>query len=256
MSTGLEYADQSGAYKNFIGSLDSEESKRCYRFSLSYFMGFCKLTLYEEIIKIDQPKLEGVIRDYIIHLRQDKKLSPASISAYIAALAHFCEMNDITIRSRKLKKFKGKFRDIIEYRPYTTEQIKKLVDVASLRDKCIILLMASTGIRRSALGFLSIGDLQKIDKYYSEYVMGHKSDLTKSYFKPTDTELLEGNEALGYTAVINDLTIAEEHRLAKQLTEKELFIKQLQTEEQKALAQMRKDMNELRERMERARNNR
>jgi site-specific recombinase XerD len=113
-------------------------------------MGFCKLTLYEEIIKIDQPKLEGVIGDYIIHLRQDKKLSPASISAYIAALAHFCEMNDITIRWRKLKKVKGKFRDIIEYRPYTTEQIKKLVDVASLRDKCIILLMTSTGIRRSA----------------------------------------------------------------------------------------------------------
>jgi len=55
---------------------------------------------------------------------------------------------------------------------------------------------------------------------YSEYVMGHRSGLTKSYFKPTDTELLEGNEkALGYIAAINDLTINEEHRLTKKVNE-------------------------------------
>ena len=55
---------------------------------------------------------------------------------------------------------------------------------------------------------------------YSEYVMGHRSGLTKSYFKPTDQELLEGSDrALGYAAVINDLTINEEHRLAKRVTE-------------------------------------
>jgi Phage integrase family len=48
---------------------------------------------------------------------------------------------------------------------------------------------------------------------YSEYLMGHKSGLTKSYFKPTDTELLEGNEkALGYVSVINDPTIVDQRR--------------------------------------------
>lgn len=58
---------------------------------------------------------------------------------------------------------------------------------------------------------------------YSEYVMGHKSGLTKSYFKPSDMELLEGNEkALGYVAAINDLTINEEHRLTKKVNELQL----------------------------------
>lgn len=55
---------------------------------------------------------------------------------------------------------------------------------------------------------------------YSEYLMGHRSGLTKSYFKPTDVELLEGNDkALGYIAVINDLTINEEFRLRKKVDE-------------------------------------
>ena len=58
---------------------------------------------------------------------------------------------------------------------------------------------------------------------YSEYLMGHRSGLTKSYFKPTDTELLEGNDkALGYVAAINDLTINEEHRLTKKVNELQL----------------------------------
>ena len=50
--------------------------------------------------------------------------------------------------------------------------------------------------------------------------MGHRSGLTKSYFKPTDQELLEGNDkALGYVAAINDLTINEECRLHKKIDE-------------------------------------
>jgi hypothetical protein len=41
--------------------------------------------------------------------------------------------------------------------------------------------------------------------------MGHRSGLTKSYFKPTDQELLEGNDkALGYVAAINDLSSTRE----------------------------------------------
>ncbi|MGA9842471.1 MAG: hypothetical protein WBQ25_09165 [Nitrososphaeraceae archaeon] len=50
--------------------------------------------------------------------------------------------------------------------------------------------------------------------------MGHKSDLTKSYFKPIDQELLEGDDkSIGYIVVINDLTINEEYRLDTKIDE-------------------------------------
>jgi integrase len=270
-------------------------------------------------------------------MRQDRRLSPATVSVRIAAISHFYEMNDVVINWRKLKKFKGRHRNIIEDRPYTRDEIKKLVDVAPLRDKAIILLMASSGMRKGAIPYLRMRDITKIDKYqlykinvykkeqesyityctpecvrfidqyikwrerlgekmtpntplfrtefdpilqlnraqaigvegiagairrlindtavristggrteimqthgfrkffkttcinagmnplYSEYVMGHRSGLTKSYFKPTDQELLEGNEkALGYVAAINDLTINEEHRLTEKVNELQL----------------------------------
>ena len=151
------------AYRNFINSLDSEVTKSHYRHVFHYFMNFCNIDNYEEMLKFDQQKLEGIIRDYIIHLRQDKKLAPSSISSYLAAIHHFYEMNDIDLRWNKLKKFKVKLKTAVEDKPYTHDQIKTLLAATSLRDKCIILLMASPGLRRGALPNLRIKDLEKID---------------------------------------------------------------------------------------------
>jgi integrase len=245
-------------------------------------------------------------------------------------------MNDVDIKWKRLNKFKAKHYSVVEDKPYTREQIKTLVEAASLRDKCIILLMATAGLRRGAFQYLRIRDIEKINKYqlykifvykkeqeqyttfctpecakyidqylewrqrlgerlksnsplfriefdaigkisvpktvsdhvvtrmihtlldstgvrepnetykrtelmqthgfrkffkttciqagmhplYSEYLMGHRSGLTKSYFKPSDTELLEGNDkAFGYISAVNDLTINEEYRLRKKIDE-------------------------------------
>ena len=297
-------------FRNFIDSIDNEITKRSYRYSINYFMNFLRISRYEDLISLssDTKKLEGFIRDYITYMRQDRKLSSATVSVRIAAISHFYEMNDVIINWRELKKFKGRHRNITEDRPYTRDEIKKLVDVAPLRDKAIILLMASSGVRRGAIPFLRVRDITRIDEYkqykinvykkeqesyityctpectkfieqymkwrerlgekitpntplfrtefdpvlqlnrpqaigvegiagaikrlindtaaristggrteimqthgfrkffkttcinagmnplYSEYVMGHRSGLTKSYFKPTDQELLEGND--------------------------------------------------------------
>jgi integrase len=272
-------------------------------------------------------------------------------------------MNSLTLHWKRLKKFKAKHYSVVEDKPYSLDQIKVLVDAAPLRDKCMILTMCSAGLRRGALQYLRIRDLEKNTKYglyklfvykkeqeqyisyctpectryidqyldwrqrmgeqlkpnsplfrvefdtvteinrpkaispntiafmiqkllhktgvrapsedhtlrselmqthgfrkffkttcinagvhplYSEYLMGHRTGLTKSYFKPTDQELLEGNDkALGYVAAINDLTIDDKHRLAKKLSEKEQFIQQLKTDQQAAIDELRQKMKRL-----------
>jgi hypothetical protein len=127
---------QQEPYRNFIDSLDSEATKKCYQDYLSYFMNFVKIEKYEDllILNADPHKLEGIIRDYIIHMRQDKKLSSATISARIAGISHFYQMNDVIVNWRKLK-FRGRHSTVIEDRPYTRDEIKRLVDIAPLRDK-------------------------------------------------------------------------------------------------------------------------
>src|SRR6266516_6618749 len=139
MSLVESQSQKTEAYKNFINSLDSPISKRNYRYALSYFMQFMKVDDYEKLLQIDVKRLESYIRDYIIYLKQDRKLSSASINHYLAAISHFYHMNDIELKWRKLSKFKGKYRRVVEDRPYTREQIKQLLERAELREKCMIL---------------------------------------------------------------------------------------------------------------------
>jgi hypothetical protein len=84
---------------------------------------------------------------------------------------------------------------------------------------------------------------------YSEYVMGHRSGLTKSYFKPTDMELLEGNDKTqGYVAAINDLTINEECRLHKkidELTKKKNEIEIKESKHNEEIQAMRDQMSQI-----------
>lgn len=128
-------------------------------------MAFCKISNYEEMVSLNPQILEGLIRDYLIHLRHERKLSPGTVESYLSPIIHFYEMNDITIKWKKLKKFKAKYNGVIEDKPYTREQIKRLADAAQLRDKCIILLMCSAGLRSGAIQYLRIRDIQKIEKY-------------------------------------------------------------------------------------------
>jgi integrase len=157
-------------------------------------MKFCGVNTYQEMLDI-QPikKLEDLIRDYIIHLKTDKKTSPSTIMTYSAAIAHFYEMNDVVINWRKLKKFKGKMRKVVEDVPYTRQQIKSLLDKATLRDRCIILLMASAGLRRGAIPGLRLKDLQKITQYYLYKIIVYKKDQEQyiTYCTPECAKLLD-----------------------------------------------------------------
>ena len=84
---------------------------------------------------------------------------------------------------------------------------------------------------------------------YSEYLMGHRSGLTKSYFKPTDQELLEGNDkALGYVAAINHLIINEGFRLHKKIEElikKKDEIELMEIKHNREIKSMQDQMNKI-----------
>jgi len=60
-------------------------------------MKYCKITEHEDMLSFPVTKLESTIRDYIVHLRHDRKLSPGTVSSYLAPIIHFYEMNGVVI---------------------------------------------------------------------------------------------------------------------------------------------------------------
>jgi integrase len=106
-----------------------------------------------------------MVLDYIIHLKKVAKpssgkarrgeLSVNSVKTYLSGVHSFLEANDIVLNWKKIVKY---YPEQVNnnLRAYTKEEISKLLSVGDLRDRCIILLMASTGIRVGAIKALKL----------------------------------------------------------------------------------------------------
>jgi integrase len=113
-----------------------------------------------------------MVLNYIIHLKKIAKqsagkpkrgeLSVNSIKLYLKGVKSFLEFNEIALPWKKIAKF---YPDDVtnSYRSYTKEEIKKLLSVADPRDRCIILLMASSGIRVGAIQSLKVKSIKRLD---------------------------------------------------------------------------------------------
>ena len=93
---------------------------------------------------------------------------------YCAAIFHFFEINEVSINTRKIKRFIPK--DESDFystdRPYSVNEIKQILDKCDIRSKVIISLMASTGMRIGALHMdkerrpgIRLEDLKKNDEF-------------------------------------------------------------------------------------------
>lgn len=110
--------------------------------------------------------IEDKIKDYIIST-VDRQLSTSFIKIFLASIKNFFEMNDIeNIRWRKLKRFMGEETPVHEDRCYTYEEIQTLINVADMKLKAVILLMASSGMRVGALSVTRFGHLKRIGDLY------------------------------------------------------------------------------------------
>jgi integrase len=149
-------------YFNFINSLKSGETKIKYDYCIKNFMTFVDQKDYSGLLKIN---VEERIIDYILQLRK-LKLSSNTIRTRVASIYHFYAMNDVILNKTKINKYHGEFRKVIKDRSYSHEEIHRLLQIADLRMKVCILLMASAGLRFGAIPDLKMKHLEKVDNLY------------------------------------------------------------------------------------------
>ena len=87
-------------YFNFINSIDSPYSKRQYGYSLARFLKHYKLDL-AKFLKLPQTKITDLITEYLV----EKKVSKSTKNNIFYTLKHACEINDVILNWKKIKKF-------------------------------------------------------------------------------------------------------------------------------------------------------
>lgn len=164
----IQSFDDEEAYKNFTLSLRSPATKFSYVTNFKVFLNFTKVNSYSELLSIEPKKLQSIIRDYIVYLREHRKIRTSTIKVHIAIIKHFFEINNYEgLHWYSIQKFKGSDDGLrrVRTRPYTREEIKRVLDGArDHRAKIVILLMASAGVRVGALTYIRLRNLKPMDK--------------------------------------------------------------------------------------------
>jgi integrase len=157
----------------WLESIKSKSTLYAYTIHLSLFSKFHNVNP-DQLIQFNNHagQLKTMILNYIIHLKKIAKqsagkprkgeLSVNSIKLYLTGVKSFLEFNEIPLPWKKIAKF---YPDDVtnSYRSYTKEEIIKLLSVADPRDRCIILLMASSGIRVGAIQTLKVKSVKRLD---------------------------------------------------------------------------------------------
>jgi integrase len=143
-------------FDTVLDSLNSKHTKRQYQHHLKRFFN------WQTSNKSDDITTE--IINYLHGMKQEG-LSYSYRNLALAAIKHYHEMHDILLNWRKIARFLGERKFDNDLRAYTREEIQKLLDVASVKYKAIIMLYASTGMRREALIDIKLSDMEYLHDY-------------------------------------------------------------------------------------------
>jgi integrase len=176
------------AYRNFVNSCRSTATRELYVKGLKYYIEFLDLVpgldddYYEKLLTLDVKITQQNICDFIDYCKKKKEVSSGTINAYAAAIRKFYDINEIELKWKKINSFKPEHETVVEDRPYTKEEIAKLVEHADYRDRAIILLLCSSGLRVGGIASLRLKDLEPIEKYDIYKVTIYKKSVRSRYF--------------------------------------------------------------------------
>jgi site-specific recombinase XerD len=156
------------AYREFVDSLTKSPATRTlYVQALHYFTNYLGVPRdsYDKLVDKDPKIIQMNISDFIKSLGK-RGLSYATVSSYCGALKKFYDQNDIiTINWKKIRGFMGEHEKVAEDRSYTHGEISTLLSHTNLRNRGIILMMCSAGLRLNGIPQLRMRDLEAIDDY-------------------------------------------------------------------------------------------
>jgi integrase len=141
----------------FLDSIKSEQTRKNY---MRYLKWYEKEQGHNLAIQQDPKTVETQIINFIIKSKKEGK-SYAAIHNYVAALKAYYQINDVVLNVRKIGKFMPEQKRVRNKkdRAYTHEEISKMLEVADLRMRVVILLLASSGCRIGSLSVLKLGNL-------------------------------------------------------------------------------------------------
>ena len=179
----------------------SEQSLKIYSYSIKRFCDYVgkspdELVDYCFIDGIQDPKrtkrVIKLVREYMEELEAND-LAFGTLNVELARIKTFFEINDVEIKLPNRYSFRPKYR----LRAPTPEEVQKLIEVADLREKAMIAMLATGGFRIGTLISLKYRHVKKdLEAGITPLHIHVEADLTKGKYADYDTFI--NGEAVRY----------------------------------------------------------
>jgi integrase len=210
---------------DITAGLKSEHTKRAYS---KAFDRFLKTTIKSDdcraLLDTKQSVIESKIIDHITYLKDVQHLSCLSIEVHLSGIFHFFEMNDYYLNTKKIKRFLPEHESdyYARDRPYSTNEIERILSKCDVRARAVVLLMTSAGMRIDGLRDLRIGDIKKMDEFSIYLIWVYNRSMKDRYYtfctpeaaKAVD-EYLEYRKSLGEKLKDNSPLIRERFNIGE-----------------------------------------
>lgn len=84
---------------------NSSYTRQVYKTSFNRFMKVINIHDLQVLRDLGPKVMEQMVVKYVIHARDVKKLSRASILTECNAIYHFCELNDLILNKKRIRRF-------------------------------------------------------------------------------------------------------------------------------------------------------
>jgi integrase/recombinase XerD len=201
----------------FQNSLKSEKSFVTYLKNLNYFRKFINVDSFDSMIRVPQDKLQIFLEDYIMDLKT--RINPNTVPTYYFPIQTFLETNDIDLKWKKIRRlFPAKIKKTGR-EAWSTSEIKMMLEATtSIRNKALILVLASSGIRIGGLEEFYMRNLidmplqckslliyeESIEEYVT-FITPEASEMLEKYItqRKSDGEIITGDSPIFRTSYAN-----------------------------------------------------
>lgn len=179
-----------------LASVQSDQTKRNIRSHVNQFVSFTGFKSAQQLLETDHKELRDRLIAYVLDL--SKRISPNSVPTYMMSIKIFLDTNDVELPWKKIKRFYPRKRKLTGQGTWTTEQIRKMLDLApKYRNKAVIHFLASTGVRAGSVEAITVGNLRdmphdcKMVTIYEDDIEEYKTFLTPEASSAVETYLKE-----------------------------------------------------------------
>lgn len=184
----------------FENSCKTKATFKTFAGILKAFLNWSKLD-HESVLNLETTKLEETLQDYVLYLKRrvnDGQLSPNSIPDIMAGIFKYLKSNRVKFDKESITQL---FPDRVKLgggRAITDDEIRKLLDFASIRETSIIHILSATAPRPEAISNLKMKDIEEYPDGFTKLVLysGDFKHETVTFLHPEATHAL--NQYLNY----------------------------------------------------------